>query len=248
MSDKPEAIEDKIQLAIDAAAVANDATADLTRVKDKADLATEKLENFVRMVRPLVLGSLLGGGMAALLAAAVYVQAAFELRVSRTAYGEAARELLEALDMQAAAIEATRSAVADLAATDAIDEDMLKMIVADALTATTSEEDAGSLPQMLGALADLTQSQHAETRESLTAALENTQLALTRVIASEPLDLGVEARQALRERPVAVAPEGEPEAARSTSRPMAAPVAQVARPQAPVRRAPAPEPNPFSYP
>ncbi|MEO0664463.1 MAG: hypothetical protein AAFY97_01890, partial [Pseudomonadota bacterium] len=85
MSDKPEAIEDKIQLAIDAAAVANDATADLTRVKDKADLATEKLENFVRMVRPLVLGSLLGGGMAALLAAAVYVQAAFELRVSRTA-------------------------------------------------------------------------------------------------------------------------------------------------------------------
>ncbi|MCH2076597.1 MAG: hypothetical protein MK180_06885 [Rhodobacteraceae bacterium] len=251
MAEKPATLEDNIQLAIDAATAANDATADLVRLKDKTELAAESLEQSIKMARPLALGAVLGIGLAAVLAGAVVVIAVSHLRVAREANEETLARVEEAVAMLEGDRALSAAALEQLSAANTSSEERVLATIETGFAALSVSPEGGALAldsremsQMLAALADLNQTLHDETRETVSLALSELQLALTEVLASEPF----------------MASNREDEAALVPARPRLRPQARAAEtvrvaPSAPpppvarTRRAARPsELNPFQYP
>ncbi|MEM9435500.1 MAG: hypothetical protein AAGA15_00555 [Pseudomonadota bacterium] len=229
-------LEESIQLAIDAAAAANDNVELATQVKADASAAADRLDAFGKTMKPLMIGTLIGAGLAMALGGVVYFQAISGLRSSAQTQTDAMTLLTETVgQLEARMLGLDEMDARLLALIDARDIDEAAMRSAMALELASfkelldaENEMAESVPQMLRAIAERGAADHEDTRAMVTDALSDLQLALTRVVADRPATSAASARPPATQRPAAQATS----AAAAPRRPAARPV----------------EPNPFKYP
>lgn len=225
-------LEESIQLAIDAAAAANDTVGLAAEVKAESMAAADRLDAFGKAMKPLMLGTLVGASLVMVLSGAVYFLAVSGLRSASSTQVEAIsllRETVGALETRLADLDKLDARLVELIDARDLDEAVMRSAMATELAAFKEAIDAEdemkeSIPQMLRSMLDRGEAQHEDTRSMMTDALSELQLALTRVLA---------------ERPAAKAPAPQ---AQSSQRATSA--------TSPVRR-PASrtvEPNPFKYP
>ncbi|MEM8576957.1 MAG: hypothetical protein AAGF60_03820 [Pseudomonadota bacterium] len=239
-------VEDKIQLAIDAAAAANDATADLSRLKDKAELATDRLEKSIRTARPLVFGALAGVGLSAVLAGAVVVLALAEIRSTQTASEASLSRAEDAFAAQTGGVDLSEAAMTQLAEANGFTEDRILKAFERGLGPLAAAQNGAASPetsQMIRALADHTETLHVETQEAVQLAVSQAHLSLAELLAQ-----GRVAQPARLQDPdlADVRPRARPVTRSGAAPSQSARAAPASRRS--TRAVVAPAPNPFQYP
>ncbi|MEL6915421.1 MAG: hypothetical protein AAFP13_13055 [Pseudomonadota bacterium] len=237
MNKKTPDLAESIQLAIDAAAAANDGTADLDRVRGQTEAAADRLDAFEKTLRPLSMGLIAGTVVAICLGGAVYLHALSRLSAAAATQEAAAAALAEtvsALQVTLADFGDLDARLVDLTTARDIDDAVIRSALAAELIAAREAEAAEAqvtLPRVLSELRDATETEHADTRDFVASAASDLQLALTRLIADGPAPVAASAAGKAAQAASGSAP-------RTRARPVPAP-----RPAA--RR---PDPNPFSFP
>jgi hypothetical protein len=232
MSATPTDLENSIQLALEAAAAANDSAEDVARLSADTQAAAARLDDFARVMKPVMMGVVAGAVLAIGLGGLVYLRTLSDMRAATATQTEALTVFSKSVaDLQAqldtldgvtetlAAIEPAQAA--GFEAVQAVLEAKFTELQTGLTEAAPDEAGPATTPQMLRSLSERMQASHAETRADFAAGLSDLQLALTRMLADRPV---VQKTQSAEAAP------GKP---------------------APVRRArpaPRPEPNPFSFP
>lgn len=232
----PTEIESSIQLAIEAAAAANDAAGDVETLSSETKAAAARLDKFAQVMKPVMMGVVAGAVLAIILGGLVYFRTLSEMRLATATQMEALTLFSTSVNDLKAQVGALET-LGDTLATLQTDQDTAftaletKLLAALEPADTTGDDtaDAGAAldSQMLRSLSDTVQQNHQDTRDAVTQGLSDLQLALSRMLA---------------ERPVAAAPAPAPQA---TPKPAAA---AKSRPTARPAAAAKPAPNPFSYP
>ena len=222
MTDKTPDIDQTIQIALEAAAAANDTADDVARLTSDTQKAAQRLDNFARGFKPVLLGVIGGAVLSVGLGGLTYLRTLSEMRLTTATQTEALAlftSTVRDLQVNLAEIE---TLITDVAALKDAQETLL------ARTDDSPLEIAGDDP--LGRLAGLLTQEHETTRAAMTAAISDLHLALTRLMADAP----------------APQPASQTPAPRQTA-PQPSPPDQGPRP----RPRPAPQPlpaNPFSFP
>ncbi len=226
----PNDLENSIQLALEAAAAANDSAEDVARLSADTQAAAARLDAFAKVMKPAMIGVVAGAVLAIGLGGLIYLRTLSDMRTAT------------ATQMEALAVFSTSVAdlQAQLEALGGMTEPLKALAPAQeagfgAVQATLDSEfaylrealergaEADSTPQMLRSLSEAVEASHRQTRDDMAAGLSDLQLALTRMLADRPVT-------ARADTAVPVPPRPEP-----------------VRRSAPKPR-PRPEPNPFSYP
>lgn len=233
-------LENSIQLALEAATAANDAAEDSTKTTAETRAAADRLDNFARTMRPLMIGLIGGAALCLLLGGLVYVRTLSDMRAAHATQMEALTLFTNAvgdLKGRVDALEGVEELDARLAALASGETDGFTALgarisaLSDALAEKPAARDAGGetggagpSPQMLRSLSESMTENHQVTRERFAAGLSDLQLALTRMLADAPVATETAPKP---EKPVAAKPRPAPK-------------------RAPAR--PRPEPNPYSFP
>lgn len=230
----PTEIESSIQLALEAAAAANDAASDVETLSSETQAAAARLDKFAQVMKPVMMGVVAGAVLAILLGGLVYFRTLSDMRVATATQMEALALFSTSVDDLKAQIEemqtlgdtlATLQTEQDTAFT-ALEATLLAALQPDPETENADTEAASPLDsQMLRSLSDTVQQNHQDTRDAVTQGLSDLQLALSRMLV---------------ERPVAAspAPQATPKpASPAKSRPQPRPVAKAK-----------PATNPYKYP
>lgn len=230
-------IENSIQLALEAAAAANDAASDIETLSSDTKAAAARLDKFAQVMKPVMMGVVAGAVLAILLGGLVYFRTLSEMRLATATQ-------MEALALFSTSVDDLKAQIGDLEtlgetlATLQTEQDAafaaLEETVQAAFQTAASEadvasdtEDASPLDrQMLRSLSDTVEQNHQITRDAVTQGLSDLQLALSRMLAERPVTTA------------AAAPQAAPKPVAST-KPRPAP-----RPTAKAR----PAPNPYKYP
>ena len=233
----PTEIESSIQLALEAAAAANDAASDIETLSSDTKAAAARLDKFAQVMKPVMMGVVAGAVLAILLGGLVYFRTLSEMRVATATQ-------MEALALFSTSVDDLKTQISDLEtlgetlATMQTEQDdafaALKETVQAAMQppepeadATTGAEDTSPLDrQMLRSLSDTVEQNHQTTRDADTQGLSDLHLARSRMLADRPVTTAV-ARPHAAPKPVA------------SAKPRPAP-----RPTAKAR----PVPNPYKYP
>jgi len=232
MNATPTDLENSIQLALEAAAAANDSAEDVARLSADTQAAADRLDGFAKVMKPVMMGVVAGAVLAIGLGGLVYLRTLSDMRTATATQTEALTVFSKSVaDLQAQldALDGVNETLAALGPAQAAGFDDLRATLEAQFTemqiglsdAASDEANPATTPQMLLSLSQSMQESHAETRADFAAGLSDLQLALTRMLADRPV---VQKTQS---------------AAAAPSKP------------APVRRArpaPRPEPNPFSFP
>ena len=222
-------LESSIQLALEAAAAANDAANDVETLSSDTEAAAARLDKFAQIMKPVMIGVVAGALLAIVLGGLVYFRTLSEMRLATATQMEALALFSTSVDelkTQIGSLETLGEALAGLqdeqdSAFSALEAKMEAALQSNAVDNNTSPLDG----QMLRSLSETVEQSHQGTRDAITQGLSDLQLALSRMIADRPLVPPVAA-------PVAVKPT-------VSAKPRPAP-----RPVAKAR----PAPNPFSYP
>lgn len=232
MSATPTDLENSIQLALEAAAAANDSAEDVARLSADTQAAADRLDGFAKVMKPVMMGVVAGAVLAIGLGGLVYLRTLSDMRTATatqtealTLFSKSVADLQAQLDAFNAAIEtlaalgpAQAAGFDDLRATLEAQFTEMQIGLSDA---ASDEANPATTPQMLRSLSQSMQESHVETRADFAAGLSDLQLALTRMLADRPVVQKTQSTAAAPSKP------------------------------APVRRArpaPRPEPNPFSFP
>lgn len=230
----PTEIESSIQLALEAAAAANDAASDVEALSSETQAAAARLDAFAKVMKPVMMGVVAGAVLAILLGGLVYFRTLSEMRLATATQMEALTLFSTSVDdlkAQIGSLETLGETLATLQTDQGTAFTELESTLLAALQTTTETEDAdtdATSPmdsQMLRSLSDTVQQNHQDTRDAVTQGLSDLQLALSRMLAERP----VTATPAPQATPKPVAP--------AKSRPTARPVAKIK-----------PAPNPYTYP
>lgn len=232
MSATPTDLENSIQLALEAAAAANDSAEDVARLSSETQAAAARLDGFAKVMKPVMMGVVAGAVLAIGLGGLVYLRTLSDMRAATATQTEALTVFSKSVaDLQAQldALDGVNETLAALGPAQAAGFDDLRATLEKQFTemqtglteTETDETNPATTPQMLRSLSERMQESHAATRDDFAAGLSDLQLALTRMLADRPVVQNTEAAAATPRTP------------------------------APVRRArpaPRPEPNPFSFP
>lgn len=222
-------LESSIQLALEAAAAANDAASDVETLASDTEAAAARLDKFAHIMKPVMIGVVAGALLAIVLGGLVYFRTLSEMRLATATQMEALALFSTSVDdlkTQIGSLETLGEVLAGLqdeqdSAFTALEAKMEAALQSDEADNNTSPLDG----QMLRSLSDTVEQSHQGTRDAITQGLSDLQLALSRMIADRPPVPPVAA-------PVAVKPTVS-----AKPRPTPRPVAKAR-----------PAPNPFSYP
>lgn len=241
MTETSQELQDSIRLALEAAEAANDAADEIDAMQQATEKAAHRIDRFGATVKPLMIGTLLGSVIVIGLGGLVYFRTLSEMRTATATQ-------LEALTMFASRVEALDARIAEAEGLGTkLDE--MQVAQTEALTAlgarldgmglnfaeeiTTYSEAAGSLSdEIAGTLTKTVEQNHVKTRDAMMAGLSDLQLAMSRLMAD------------VVSQPAAVSAAPKPTA--SAPKPVKP---QTVKPAVRAKKpAPAPKPNPFSYP
>jgi hypothetical protein len=231
----PTELDSSIQLAIEAAAAANDAAGDVETLASETRAAAARLDKFAQVMKPVMMGVVAGAVLAILLGGLVYFRTLSEMRLATATQMEALTLFSTSVDDLKAQI-GTLETLGETLATLQTDQDAAFTALEDSVLAAlqssteTDDTDSGTATaldsQMLRSLSDTVQQNHEDTRDAVTQGLSDLQLALSRMLADRPVAAAAPAPQAAP-KPVTAA----------KSRPTPRPAAKAK-----------PAPNPYSYP
>lgn len=233
MSTTPPAdIENSIQLAIEAAAAANDAASDVASMASETQAAADRLDKFAQVMKPMMMGVVAGSVLAIVLGGLVYFRTLSEMRLATATQMEALTLFSTSVDdlqTQVSSLETLGETLAVLQTDQDAAFAQLEATVQTALETAETEMAESTTPldqQMLRSLSDTIAQTHQETRDALTQGLSDLQLAMSRMLLDQ----------------ATAAPAPAPQVA-------AKPVVR-AKPRPAPRKAPKarPAPNPYKYP
>lgn len=239
MSTTPADLENSLQLAIEAAAAANDAANDVATLSSETQAAADRLDKFAQVMKPLMLGLIAGAVLAIALGGLVYFRTLSEMRLATATQTEALALFSTSvgdLREQVGSLETLGETLATLQTEQDAGFTQLEATLQTALetpapVAQTEGEGPDPLdPQMLRGLSDTVEQNHQQTRDAVIQGLSDLQLAVSRMIADH----------------ASAAPTPPPRAApkpASSAKSREAPKPTVK--QAPKAR---PAPNPFTFP
>lgn len=192
----PAEIENSIQLALEAAAAANDAASDVETLSSETQAAAARLDQFAKVMKPVMMGVVAGAVLAILLGGLVYFRTLSDMRVATATQMEALALFSTSVDDLKAQIEAMQT-LSDALATlqteqetafTALEATLLAALQTDPETEDTNIEAATPLDsQMLRNLSDTVQQNHQDTRDAVTQGLSDLQLAMSRMLAERPV-------------------------------------------------------------
>jgi hypothetical protein len=197
-STQPE-IESSIQLALEAAAAANDAASEIETLSSDTQAAAARLDKFAQVMKPVMMGVVAGAVLAILLGGLVYFRTLSEMRVATATHMEALALFSTSVDelkTQVGSLETLGETLTTLQTDQGAAFTALEAKVETALIAATTEaeadaeEDDAASPldqQMLRSLSDTVEQNHQTTRDTLTQGLSDLQLALSRMLADRPI-------------------------------------------------------------
>ena len=232
----PTEIESSIQLALEAAAAANDAASDIETLSSDTKAAAARLDKFAQVMKPMMMGVVAGAVLAILLGGLVYFRTLSEMRLATATQMEALALFSTSVDdlkSQIGSLETLGESLTSLqtdqdAAFTALEATVQAALsTVEASAETHSEEGSPLDSQMLRSLSDTVEQNHQTTRDAVTQGLSDLQLALSRMLAERPVAAAVVAAPQAAPTPVA------------SAKPRPAP-----RPTAKTR----PVPNPYKYP
>lgn len=230
----PTEIESSIQLALEAAAAANDAASDVESLSSDTQAAAARLDKFAKVMKPMMMGVVAGAVLAILLGGLVYFRTLSEMRLATATQMEALAVFstsVDELNSQIGSLETLSETLATLQTDQDTAFTELEATLLSALQTVTetaeADAEAAASPldgQMLRSLSENVQQNHQDTRDAVTQGLSDLQLALSRMLAD---------RQA-----AAPAPQAAPKPVASVKpRPKPRPVAKAK-----------PVSNPYKYP
>lgn len=231
MSAQPAEMEQSIQLAIEAAAAANDAAEDVSKLSSETQAAAARLDSFGKGMKPVMLGVVAGAAISTVLGGLVYMRTLSEMRTANATQVEALKMFSTSVGELTHQIDTLKGMAVRMDALETAQSDGFAQVqtALESATAAMSEtiaaqnESPGSA-QMLRGLADSVQKDGQNTRDSFAAGLSDLQLALTRMLENRPLTSA------------------------SAAAPAAAPRAAPVRPAPRKATAPRPAANPFQFP
>ncbi|TQE98290.1 MAG: hypothetical protein FKY71_14610 [Spiribacter salinus] len=235
----PADLENSLQLAIEAAAAANDAANDVATLSSETHAAADRLDKFAQVMKPLMLGLIAGAVLAIALGGLVYFRTLSEMRLATATQTEALALFSTSvgdLQEQVGSLETLGETLATLQTEQDTAFAQLEATVQTALetpapVAETKTEGPDPLdPQMLRGLSDTVEQNHQQTRDAVIQGLSDLQLAVSRMMADH----------------ATAAPAPPPRAAptpASSTKPREAP--KPTAKQAPKAR---PAPNPYTFP
>ncbi len=192
----PTEIESSIQLALEAAAAANDAASDVETLSSETQAAAARLDAFAKVMKPVMMGVVAGAVLAILLGGLVYFRTLSEMRIATATQMEALTLFSTSVDDLKTQIGALET-LGDTLATLQTDQDTaftaLEATLLAALQTATETEDADTEAaspmdsQMLRSLSDTVQQNHQDTRDAVTQGLSDLQLALSRMLVERPV-------------------------------------------------------------
>lgn len=228
-------LDNSIQLALEAATAANDSAEDVARVASDTAAAADRLDRFAARLRPLMLGLIAGGVLAAGVGSLIYLRTLGEMRSTAATQMEALSVFTTSVKDLRAELEAIGDLDARLTAMETAQAEGAAALAAaldEGLAALQDAEAAGATPQLLRSIAETAQAEAQETRDAFALGLSDLQLAMTKMLADRAGAEAADAPAPARARPQASTQTAPP---RQATRP---------RPKAP----PKPQPNPFSFP
>ncbi len=192
-------LENSVQLALEAAAAANDATDDMAGVCMDTKAAAARLDQFTTMMKPLFLGIALGMVVSVLLGAMIYLRTLSEMRDVTATQIEALSRFTSSVgkvEEQMTTLQDVQNRLDQLETTQAQAMTQMQTAlsaeltnIATGLTAQTAgTPDEQMLSQMLGSLSKAIQDNHKTTQETVISGLSDLQLALTRMLANRPVE------------------------------------------------------------
>ncbi len=222
-------LESSIQLALEAAAAANDAASDVETLSSDTKAAAARLDKFAQVMKPVMMGVVAGAVLAIILGGLVYFRTLSEMRLATATQMEALALFSTSVDdlkTQIGSLETLGETLTALQSEQDSAFTALEAKVEAALQPPEPESTASPLDsQMLRSLSDTVAQNHQDTRDAFTQGLSDLQLALTRMMAERPVV------------PAAAPPAPPKPAVTAKARPTPRPVAKAR-----------PAPNPFSYP
>lgn len=228
MTDKPNDLDQSIQLALEAAAAANDTADEVARLTSDTQKAADRLDRFATTFRPVMFGVLAGAFLAIALGGLTYMRTLSEMRQTNATQ-------IEALGIFTTTV---RDLQASLSEIDALIADV-ETLKADQATLLQQFDETDAQPQDGAAstvITALITDQHTQTRETITLAASDLHMALARLIAQQP---------------TAPAPVPAPAADPATSTQSAQPARRAPAPRSAPTVRPQARPvidNPFSFP
>jgi hypothetical protein len=178
MTDKTPDIDQSIQIALEAAAAANDSADDIARLSSDTQKAAQRLDNFARGFKPVLLGVIGGAVMSIALGGLTYLRTLSEMRLTTATQTEALALFTSAVRELQENIGNIETLIADVASLKEAQEAMIAR-----LNDSPLEIGGDDLP---GGLAALLAQEHEATRAAMTAAISDLHLALTRQMADTP--------------------------------------------------------------
>lgn len=223
MTDKSNDLDQSIQIALEAAAAANDSAEEVSRLSSETTKAADRLDRFAKTFKPVMYGVIGGALLAIALGGLTYMRTLSEMRLTNATQ-------IEALGLFATTVRDLQASLAEIEVLVA-DVETLKNDQSTILQRLDGTPEQPSGDVLDGGITALITGQHEQTREAIKVATSDLHLALSRLLAEQV---------AAPAPPAAATPPAQRPVERPAPRP--APAAPV-RPQA----RPAVE-NPFSYP
>lgn len=184
MTDTSDKLDQSIQLAIEAAAAANDSVSDMARVSSETEQVANRLDRFSRTFKPVLLGLAGGVVLAVGFGGLTYMRTLSEMRLTTATQTEALGLFTTTVrDLQDSLTEID-TLVADVATLKTAQEALMQRFD------TTPDDSAPeALPDTVPVdLAALITAQHDLTRDAVIAAKSDLHLALARLIAEQPVE------------------------------------------------------------
>lgn len=189
MTTTPADLENSLQLAIEAAAAANDAANDVATLSSDTQAAADRLDKFTQVMKPLMLGTVAGSLLAIALGGLVYFRTLSEMRVATATQMEALALFSTSvgdLKEQVSSLETLGDTLTTLQTEQDEAFTRLEATVQTALETPAPEAKADTSdpldPQMLRSLSDTVEQNHQQTREAFIQGLSDLQLALSRML------------------------------------------------------------------
>lgn len=178
MTDKTPDIDQTIQIALEAAAAANDSAEDIARLSSDTQKAAQRLDNFARGFKPVLLGVIGGAVLSVALGGLTYMRTLSEMRLTTATQTEALALFTSTVRDLQEKLGNIEMLIADVAMLKEAQDAMIARLN------TAPVEISGDDP--LGGLASLLAQEHEATRAAMTAAISDLHLALTRLLADAP--------------------------------------------------------------
>lgn len=186
----PADLENSLQLAIEAAAAANDAANDVATLSSETHAAADRLDKFAQVMKPLMLGLIAGAVLAIALGGLVYFRTLSEMRVATATQMEALALFSTSvgdLQEQVGSLETLGDTLTTLQTEQDTAFTRLEATVQAALETPAPEAETDGTdpldPQMLRSLSDTVEQNHQQTRDAFIQGLSDLQLALSRMLA-----------------------------------------------------------------